>query len=164
MGFMRFDGFVRLVREVWFGRFVGFVGFVGFMLMLGAGACSSTAAAPTVVVPAPAVDDALAAKSDQKMAVFAGGCFWGIEAVFEHVNGVVLATSGYSGGEEATAHYELVSNGNTGHAESVQIIYDPSKVTYGTLLRVFFSVAHDPTEINRQGRTRARSTGRRCSR
>lgn len=148
---MRFDGFVRLVREVWFGRFVGFVGFVGFMLMLGAGACSSTAAAPTVVVPAPAVDDALAAKSDQKMAVFAGGCFWGIEAVFEHVNGVVLATSGYSGGEEATAHYELVSNGNTGHAESVQIIYDPSKVTYGTLLRVFFSVAHDPTEINRQG-------------
>ena len=102
-------------------------------------------------VPAPVVDDALASKSDQKMAVFAGGCFWGIQAVFQHVNGVVMATSGYAGGSEATAHYELVSNGNTGHAESVQVIYDPSKVTYGTLLRVFFSVAHDPTEVNRQG-------------
>ena len=85
------------------------------------------------------------------MAVFAGGCFWGIQAVFQHVNGVVTATSGYAGGSEATARYELVSNGNTGHAESVQVIYDPSKVTYGTLLRVFFSVAHDPTEVNRQG-------------
>jgi len=102
-------------------------------------------------VPAPVVDDALASKSDQKMAVFAGGCFWGIQAVFQHVNGVVMATSGYAGGSEATARYELVSNGNTGHAESVQVIYDPSKVTYGTLLRVFFSVAHDPTEVNRQG-------------
>ncbi|MEI6245117.1 MAG: peptide-methionine (S)-S-oxide reductase MsrA [Acidobacteriota bacterium] len=102
-------------------------------------------------VPAPVVDDALASKSDQKMAVFAGGCFWGIQAVFQHVNGVVTATSGYAGGSEATARYELVSNGNTGHAESVQVIYDPSKVTYGTLLRVFFSVAHDPTEVNRQG-------------
>lgn len=85
------------------------------------------------------------------MAVFAGGCFWGIQAVFQHVNGVVMATSGYAGGSANTANYETVSTGTTGHAESVQVIYDPSKVTYGTLLRVFFSVAHDPTEVNRQG-------------
>ena len=114
-------------------------------------ACSSIAAAPTVVIPPAKIDDALAAKSDQKMAVLAGGCFWGIQAVFQHVKGVVMATSGYSGGNEATAHYEMVGSGRTGHAESVQVIYDPSQVTYGTLLRVFFSVAHDPTEINRQG-------------
>lgn len=119
--------------------------------LCGAVACSSAAAAPAVTIPKPTVDDTLATKSDQKMAVFAGGCFWGIQAVFQHVNGVVMATSGYAGGNEATAHYEMVSSGSTGHAESVQVIYDPSKITYGTLLRVFFSVAHDPTEINRQG-------------
>jgi peptide-methionine (S)-S-oxide reductase len=114
-------------------------------------ACSSAAAAPTVTIPVPVVDEALAAKSDQKMAVFAGGCFWGIQAVFQHVSGVVMATSGYAGGSAATANYETVSTGTTGHAESVQVIYDPSKVTYGTLLRVFFSVAHNPTEVDRQG-------------
>lgn len=114
-------------------------------------ACSSAVAAPTTTIPAAKVDDALAAKSDQKMAVFAGGCFWGIQAVYQHVTGVVMATSGYAGGDEATAHYEMVGTGRTGHAESVQVIYDPSKVTYGTLLRVFFSVAHDPTEVDRQG-------------
>lgn len=121
------------------------------LALSAAAACSSAAAAPTVTIPVPKVDDALAAKSDQRMAVFAGGCFWGIQAVFQHVNGVVMATAGYSGGNEATAYYEMVETGTTGHAESVQVIYDPSKVTYGTLLRVFFSVAHDPTEINRQG-------------
>ena len=83
--------------------------------------------------------------------MFAGGCFWGIEAVFEHVKGVVSSVSGYSGGNAATANYETVSSGSTGHAESVQVIYDPSQVTYGQLLKVFFSVAHDPTELNRQG-------------
>lgn len=125
---------------------------LSLVFALGAAiACSSASAAPTTTIPAPAVDDALAGAHDQKMAVFAGGCFWGIQAVFQHVNGVVMATSGYAGGDEATAHYEMVGTGNTGHAESVQVIYDPSKVTYGTLLRVFFAVAHDPTEINRQG-------------
>jgi peptide-methionine (S)-S-oxide reductase len=99
----------------------------------------------------PAVDAPLAANSSQQTAVIAGGCFWGIQAVFQHVKGVVSATSGYSGGEAKTAEYELVSNGDTGHAESVKIVYDPSKITYGQLLRVFFSVAHDPTELNRQG-------------
>ena len=84
-------------------------------------------------------------------AVLAGGCFWGVQAVFQHVKGVVRATSGYAGGAEKTASYHLVSSGTTGHAESVEVVYDPSQITYGQLLRVFFSVAHDPTERNRQG-------------
>jgi peptide-methionine (S)-S-oxide reductase len=83
--------------------------------------------------------------------VFAGGCFWGVQAVFQHVKGVVKATSGYSGGAANTAQYELVSTGETGHAESVKITYDPSQITYGELLRIFFSVVHDPTQLNRQG-------------
>ncbi|MCU1286860.1 MAG: peptide methionine sulfoxide reductase [Acidobacteriales bacterium] len=83
--------------------------------------------------------------------VFAGGCFWGVQAVFEHVKGVKSATAGYAGGAAKTAEYELVSNGDTGHAESVLVVYDPSKVTFGQLMKVFFSVAHDPTELNRQG-------------
>lgn len=114
-------------------------------------ACARVAAGPSVALPAPAVDETRASKSDQKMAVFAGGCFWGIEAVFEHVKGVVLATSGYAGGDESSAHYEMVGTGGTGHAESVQVIYDPSIVTYGELLQIFFSLAHDPTQLNRQG-------------
>ena len=84
-------------------------------------------------------------------AVFAGGCFWGIQAVFEHVHGVVRATSGYAGGDARTASYRLVGTGTTGHAESVQVIFDPTVVSYATLLKVFFTVAHDPTELNRQG-------------
>ena len=83
--------------------------------------------------------------------VVAGGCFWGIQAVFQHVKGVTNATSGYSGGQANTAEYELVSSGQTGHAESVKVTYDPSEITYGELLKIFFSVAHDPTELNRQG-------------
>jgi peptide-methionine (S)-S-oxide reductase len=83
--------------------------------------------------------------------VIAGGCFWGIQAVFQHVKGVISATSGYSGGDAKTAEYEVVRTGNTGHAESVQVVYDPSQITYGQLLKIFFSVAHDPTELNRQG-------------
>jgi len=100
----------------------------------------------------PVADDArLATSKGQQTAVFAGGCFWGIQAVFQHVRGVVKATSGYSGGEKKTAEYEMVSTGETGHAESVQVVYDPAQVTYGQLLRVFFSVGHDPTQLNRQG-------------
>ena len=104
-----------------------------------------------VAVPNPAVDATLATAKSEQNAVISGGCFWGIQAVFQHVKGVISATSGYSGGEAKTAEYERVSNGDTGHAESVKIVYDASQITYGQLLRVFFSVAHDPTELNRQG-------------
>jgi peptide-methionine (S)-S-oxide reductase len=101
-------------------------------------------------VPSPAVDEARPATAAKQTAVVAGGCFWGIQAVFQHVKGVLSATSGYSGGTVKNPDYETVSSGRTGHAESVQIVYDPSQVTYGELLRVFFSVAHDPTQLNRQ--------------
>jgi peptide-methionine (S)-S-oxide reductase len=93
----------------------------------------------------------LAAAAQTQTAVFAGGCFWGVDAVFKHVKGVTKVVSGYSGGEANTAHYEMVGEGTTGHAESVQVTFDPAVVTYATLLKVFFSVAHDPTELNRQG-------------
>jgi peptide-methionine (S)-S-oxide reductase len=102
-------------------------------------------------VPAPAVDAARTSSAGQQSAVLAGGCFWGIQAVFQHVKGVISATSGYSGGSAKTAEYEVVSTGDTGHAESVQVVYDPSQITYGELLRIFFSVAHDPTQKDRQG-------------
>jgi peptide-methionine (S)-S-oxide reductase len=102
-------------------------------------------------VPAAVVDEAKAAAKGKETVVVAGGCFWGIQAVFQHVKGVRSATSGYSGGTVKNPGYEEVSSGRTGHAESVEIVYDPSKVTYGELLRVFFSVALDPTELNRQG-------------
>jgi len=108
-------------------------------------------ATATVSIPDPIVDARLAAASGQQTMVVAGGCFWGIQAVFEHVKGVVDVKAGYSGGTAETAHYEIVSSGDTGHAESVRVIYDPSKITYGQLLKVFFSVAHNPTQVNRQG-------------
>ncbi len=113
-------------------------------------ACRAGNGASTAV-PAPVVDETKAAASAKQTAVVAGGCFWGIQAVFQHVKGVVSATSGYAGGSVKNPDYETVSSGRTGHAESVQIVYDPSQVTYGELLRVFFSVALDPTEVNRQG-------------
>jgi peptide-methionine (S)-S-oxide reductase len=112
-------------------------------------ACSSSRAA--VRVPDPAVDTPLAKTSGSATLVLAGGCFWGIQGVYQHVKGVTSVTSGYSGGAADTARYETVSTGSTGHAESVRIVYDPSKVSLGQLLKVFFSVAHDPTELNRQG-------------
>ena len=101
--------------------------------------------------PNPAVDAPLAKTQGTETAVFSAGCFWGVQAVFEHVKGVTSVVAGYTGGTAATAHYEIVSSGTTGHAESVSITYDPSRISYGQLLKVFFSVAHDPTEINRQG-------------
>ena len=101
--------------------------------------------------PNPAVDETLAAASGQESAVFAGGCFWGVESVFEHVKGVTDAVSGYAGGLAKTASYQVVETGTTGHAESVKVTYDPSKISYGQLLKVFFAVAHDPTQLNRQG-------------
>jgi peptide-methionine (S)-S-oxide reductase len=108
-------------------------------------------ASSSVTLPPAALDASRSATSGQQTAVISGGCFWGIQAVFQHVRGVISATSGYTGGSAETAEYETVSTGETGHAESVQIVYDPSQVTYGALLRVFFSVAHDPTQLNRQG-------------
>ncbi|MBE0624368.1 MAG: peptide-methionine (S)-S-oxide reductase MsrA [Burkholderiales bacterium] len=102
-------------------------------------------------LPDPRVDATLAPAAGTETAVFAGGCFWGVEAVFEHVKGVSKVVSGYAGGSAKTANYEQVSSGSTGHAESVRISYDPSRISYGQLLKVFFSVAHDPTELDRQG-------------
>src|SRR5438067_254653 len=101
------------------------------------------------LLPKPALDAPHATASGQQTSVLAGGCFWGIQAVFQHVKGVTNAVSGYAGGAGSTAEYETVSTGSTGHAESVKITYDPSQISYGELLRVFFSVAHDPTQLNR---------------
>jgi peptide-methionine (S)-S-oxide reductase len=108
-------------------------------------------AATNSPIPAPSTDVPLAQHSGQETAVFAGGCFWGTQAVFERVKGVVSTAAGYSGGSAKTATYDQVTTETTGHAESVEVVYDPSKITYGELLRIFFSVAHDPTQLNRQG-------------
>ena len=102
-------------------------------------------------VPAPKDDAALAQNSGKETAIFAGGCFWGTQSVFERVRGVVATTAGYAGGSAATATYDQVTTETTGHAESVKVVYDPSKITYGKLLQIFFSVVHDPTQLNRQG-------------
>src|SRR6204780_1079257 len=123
---------------------------VAMMLTVLAGTLACRAGS-SVAVPGPAVDEAKAAAKGKETAVVAGGCFWGIQAVFQHVKGVRSATSGYSGGTVKNPGYEQVSSGDTGHAESVEVVYDPSKITLGQLLKVFFSVAHDPTELNRQG-------------
>jgi peptide-methionine (S)-S-oxide reductase len=125
--------------------------FILFLVLIAGTVACTTAKAAGTPAPAPVIDAVNTPKSGQQTAVVAGGCFWGIQAVFQHVKGVISATSGYSGGEAKTAEYEIVSTGETGHAESVKITYDPTQVTYGELLRVFFSVAHDPTELNRQG-------------
>ena len=108
-------------------------------------------AATKAPIPAAQVDAPLAHSPGRETAVFAGGCFWGTQSVFERVKGVVDTTAGYSGGSAETATYGQVTTETTGHAESVKVVYDPSKITYGTLLRIFFSVAHDPTQLNRQG-------------
>jgi peptide-methionine (S)-S-oxide reductase len=130
-------------------RFKLFPALVALVLMAGLGACTLAAAGDNTVIPDPAVD-AAPAQGDQ-VAVLAGGCFWGLQAVFEHVKGVKKVWAGYSGGAANTADYDRVSDGDTGHAESVKIVYDPSKVSYGQLLKVYFSVATDPTQLNRQG-------------
>jgi peptide-methionine (S)-S-oxide reductase len=135
------------------GRFVSVVVFSSFVML--ATFVIATKHAPAVKggadFPNPKLDVPVAQAKGQQTAVLAGGCFWGVQAVFQHVRGVLSATSGYSGGPAAAAEYEVVSSGTTGHAESVKIVYDPSQITYGHLLKVFFSVAHDPTELNRQG-------------
>jgi peptide-methionine (S)-S-oxide reductase len=108
-------------------------------------------ASAATALPDPAIDIPHAAVAGSQTAVLAGGCFWGMEGVFEHVKGVTRVVSGYAGGQANTASYEQVSSGRTGHAESVRITYDPARISYGQLLKVFFAVAHDPTELNRQG-------------
>ena len=122
-----------------------------FLLLLISLAPTRWSPAARAAIPDPSVDETLAAKKGHSTIVLAGGCFWGLQAVFEHVKGVSRVTAGYSGGTVKNPGYEEVSSGNTGHAESVEIVYDPSKITLGQLLKVFFSVAHDPTELNRQG-------------
>jgi len=114
-------------------------------------ACSAATASPAVAIPDPVVDAPLAATKGKQTVVLAGGCFWGVEAVFEHVKGVSSVTSGYSGGTAKTANYDLVSAGKSDHAEAVRITYDPSVISFGQILKVFFAVAHNPTELNRQG-------------
>jgi peptide-methionine (S)-S-oxide reductase len=122
---------------------------IGALAIAALAAAPSRAAEEAVIIPAPAAD---AKQADGiQTAVLAGGCFWGVQGVFQHTAGVVSAVSGYSGGTKATADYEMVSRGNTGHAESVEIKYDPKKISYGKILQIFFSVVHDPTQLNRQG-------------
>jgi len=119
---------------------------LGFLL-----ASSAAFSAPNPPIPPPSTDVSLAKQAGKETAVFAGGCFWGVQSVFQRVKGVVATTAGYSGGSEKTATYRQVVTETTGHAESVEVVYDPSKITYGQLLRIYFSVAHDPTQLNRQG-------------
>jgi peptide-methionine (S)-S-oxide reductase len=132
--------------------FVPVVATVAVAGLFAVGACAVAAADKTAAIPAPVVDESPAqATSDEAVAVVAGGCFWGVQGVYQHVKGVKNAVSGYAGGEQRTAEYETVGSGRTGHAESVQITYNPREISYGRLLQIYFSVAHDPTEKNRQG-------------
>lgn len=124
--------------------------FVTLVLAMSILSCS-VKAAPKAPIPPAKTDVPLATASGRQTAVFAGGCFWGTQAVFERVKGVLATTVGYSGGSASTATYDQVTTETTGHAESIEVVYDPSHITYGQLLRIFFSVAHDPTQLNRQG-------------
>jgi len=122
----------------------------GFLSLLLVGV--AMAAAPSIATfPDPRIDEPERHASKRETAVLAGGCFWGVEAVYDHVKGVVSTVSGYSGGDRKTAHTSMVESGGTGHAESVKLTYDPSKISYGQILKIFFSVVHNPTERNRQG-------------
>src|SRR3954467_2430099 len=122
---------------------------VGALAIAAFAVAPSLAAEDAVIIPAPATD--VQASDGIQTAVIAGGCFWGVQGVFQHTAGVINAVSGYTGGSKATADYQRVSTGSTGHAEAVEIKYDPKKISYGKILQIFFSVAHDPTQLNRQG-------------
>ncbi len=140
-----------LIR-IYSGRVARFAGMTAAAVLVGGFALQFVGRASAEnarVIPAPAMDEKAA--SGTETVVLAGGCFWGVQGVFQHVNGVISATSGYAGGGKDAAHYEMVSDGDTGHAESVRIVFDPHKVSYGHLLQIYFSVAHDPTELNYQG-------------
>jgi peptide-methionine (S)-S-oxide reductase len=123
--------------------------FLALLCVAGSVACNASNSA--VTLPDPATDVPLAKAHGSESVVLAGGCFWGIQAVYQHVKGVTSAVSGYSGGSAATADYETVSSGSTGHAESVKVTFDPAQISLGQILKIFFSVAHNPTELNRQG-------------
>ena len=148
--YKRKNGLNRISVEVtaMFARSVGSLMAFGSALLLFA---SCAVAAPTTAIPSAKVDVPPAKVPGRQTAVFAGGCFWGTQAVFERVKGVIDTVVGYSGGAQKTATYDQVTTETTGHAESVEVVYDPSRLTYGELLRIFFSVAHDPTQLNRQG-------------
>ena len=122
---------------------------IGALAIAAFAVAPSRAAEDAVIIPAPAAD--VQPAGGIQTAVIAGGCFWGVQGVFQHTAGVVNAVSGYAGGSKSTADYNMVSTGTTGHAESVEIKYDPKKISYGKILQIFFSVAHDPTQLNRQG-------------
>jgi peptide-methionine (S)-S-oxide reductase len=130
---------------------VGFLVLGVFMLVAVFVATRGVKAAAGGPIPSASTDDGLAPKPGKETAIFAGGCFWGTQSVFERVKGVIDTTVGYSGGSASTATYDQVTTETTGHAESVKVVYDPSRITYGQLLRIYFSVAHDPTQLNRQG-------------
>ena len=130
------------------GKMLGWLG-AAALVVSALHLTNSVAAEAAVKIPAPTADQTTG-DSGLQTAVFAGGCFWGVQGVFQRVDGVVQAVSGYAGGSQATAHYEIVSTGMTGHAESVKVTYDPKKISYGKLLQIYFSVAHDPTQLNRQ--------------
>jgi peptide-methionine (S)-S-oxide reductase len=139
------------MKSPFIGRTISLLVMLGVVVWWGARVISGHPAEPKGLFPAPTLDANLAAQAGKETAIFAGGCFWGEQGVFQRVKGVVQATSGYAGGNVENPYYELVSSGSTGHAESVQVVYDPSQITYGKLLMIFFSVAHDPTQKNRQG-------------
>ena len=128
----------------------GAIALAGFAYLGGVGGLSA-AEEKAVKLPAPAMDTPATTQAGSDTAVFAGGCFWGVQAVFQHTRGVLNAVSGYAGGDKASASYSLIGTGRTGHAESVQISYDPKQISYGKLLQIYFSVAHDPTTLNYQG-------------
>jgi len=132
-----------------FSRLSLYAAAIGLLAISAIRVAPSLAAEDAVVIPPPAIDVQKA--SGIQTAVLAGGCFWGVQGVFQHTKGVVNAVSGYSGGSKMSADYQMVSTGTTGHAESVEIKYDPTKISYGKILQIFFSVAHDPTQLNRQG-------------
>lgn len=139
------------MKAPFIGRVASILVMLGLVAWWGVRVSSGKLAEPKGPFPAPASDAPLAAKKGKEKAVFAGGCFWGVQGVFQHVKGVKWVTSGYAGGTVDHPYYELVSSGSTGHAESVEVEYDPSQITYGKLLMIFFSVAHDPTQKDRQG-------------
>jgi peptide-methionine (S)-S-oxide reductase len=132
-----------------FSRLSRYAAAFGALVITAFAAAPLRAAEDAVIIPAPAMD--VQASDGIQTAVLAGGCFWGVQGVFQHTSGVINAVSGYAGGSKATADYTMVSTGSTGHAEAVEIKYDPKKISYGKILQIFFSVAHDPTQLNRQG-------------
>jgi peptide-methionine (S)-S-oxide reductase len=139
------------MKAPFLGRALCLAVMLGMVVWWGVRVMSGAPAEPKGAFPAPALDSPLATGKGTGTAVFAGGCFWGVQGVFQHVKGVTRATAGYAGGTVESPYYDLVSSGSTGHAESVEVEYDPSQITYGKLLMIFFSVAHDPTQKDRQG-------------